>query len=105
MFRQKQDSLALPDKVFIAEYRLPKNEILKLCDILNHGLQSKKKRIFFFATKGQDFVSVSLKLPASCTVLNLAKCYANIAQPTVSVVFTWFLDNLKSSKALRFIYI
>lgn len=88
--RVRRDPMELPEDYLIAEYRLNRQLILELCEILRPKLARSTNRGNALSVEEQ--VLLCLKLLASGSFQNTAKDYINVAQPTVSVVFSQFLD-------------
>ena len=101
--RIKANPLQMPKVKLIYEYRLSRAAILEICDLLREDLQPTIKTAK--ALSVEDQVLISLKLLSSCSFQSSRKDNINVAQPTVSVVLSRFLDSLLRKKKIIYIYV
>ena len=89
------------DEDLIKEFRLNKQEILNVCDLVKDDLSPKRcgGRILSL----EDKVLLSLKALGSGSFQSSVKDFLNVSQPAVSVILGAFLDSMLK-KAGQFIY-
>ena len=90
--RRAENILDLPHNELIKEYRMPKIEILNLCELLKDKLTSLREGTRYLTI--EEKVLISLKTLASGSFQNSAKDNVNVAQPTVSKVIGDFLEGI-----------
>ena len=100
--RIKANPSQMSEVELIYEYRLSKAAILEICDLLREDLQPTIKTAK--ALSVEDQVLISLKLLASGSFQSSSKDNINVAQPTVSVVLSRFLDSLLRKEKKIYIY-
>ena len=98
---RKDPFIGASDEDLIREYRLSKAAITELCTILENDLKPKYQGKNILTVEQQ--VLISLKQLASGSFQNSKKDNLNVSQPTVSKVFSNFMESLISKKE-RFIY-
>ena len=85
----------------LQEFRMTKEEIHYICNIVAEDLQSKGSRSLDLTLL--DKVLISLKTLASGSYQNCSKDFMHVSQPTVSRVFSSFVNSIVS-KASQFIH-
>ena len=85
----------------LQEFRMTKEEIYYICNVFAEDLQSKGSRSLNLTLL--DKVLISLKTLASGSYQNCSKDFMHVSQPTVSRVFTSFVNSIVS-KASQFIH-
>ena len=100
--RIRVNPLQMPEVKLIYEYRLSRAAILEICELLREDLQPTIKTAK--ALSVEDQVLISLKLLASGSFQTSRKDNINVAQPTVSVVLSRFLDSLLRKKKRIYVY-
>ena len=86
---------------FLQEFRMTKEEIHYVCNIVAEDLQSKGSRSLDLTLL--DKVLISLKTLASGSYQNCSKDFMHVSLPTVSRVFSSFVNSIVS-KASQFIH-
>ena len=89
------------DDDLIKIFRLNKQQILNVCDLVSDDLSPKRSGGNILSLEHK--VLISLKTLASGSFQNSVKDLLNVSQPTVSVVLSSFLDSMIKS-AGKFIY-
>ena len=87
----------------LQEFRMTKEEIYYICSIVAEDLQSKGSRSRSLDLTLLDKVLISLKTLASGSYQNCSKDFMHVSQPTVSRVFSSFVNSIVS-KASQFIH-
>lgn len=82
----------LNETLLVAEYRVNRVAFEEVCDLVREDLQRKLNSAKCLTVEEQ--VLVCLKLMASGSFQKSSKDCINIAQPTVSKVFSSFLDSM-----------
>ena len=94
--RNREDPLQWDDTELITEYRLPEAVVMELCELLRDDLKPVSTSPRCLTVEEQ--VLIALKLLASGSFQSSTKDNINVAQPTVSVVLSKFLDSLLAKK-------
>ena len=85
----------------LKEFRMTKEEIYYICNIVAEDLQSKGSRLLNLTLLDKGLIS--LKTLASGSYQNCSKDFMHVSQPTVSSVFSSFVNSIVS-KASQFIH-
>lgn len=88
----RRDPLLLSDEKLVAEYRMNREGIDYLADIMREELTSPTKRSMALSVEQQ--ILISLKLLATGSFQKVAKDYVNVSQPTVSRCLDRFVNAL-----------
>jgi hypothetical protein len=88
VFRERLDALAISDQFLMRYYRLPRNVILELCDVLQPDLERATARSHAIPVITQ--VLISLRFLASGTFQNVLGDVGGISQSSCSRVLQKF---------------
>ena len=90
--RGENPLVVLPDREFLKEFRMTKEEIRWLCTLLSNDLNSSGNRECDLTT--EEKVLISMKTLASGSFQNCSKDFLNVSQPTVSKCLDDFVEAL-----------